>query len=113
LAAFETFRPVDSLSAERIPMQLHDSAVRILYGIIYDAPGTWIDGQGQLHQGGGGPGDPVWAKLSPAVRDDLIGRAILEIAALTANREVHAQIVKAASALVKETSACKAGCSGS
>jgi hypothetical protein len=35
------------------------------------------------------------------VRDDLTGRAILELAALTSNREVHAQIAKAASALLK------------
>jgi hypothetical protein len=76
------------------------SAVRILYSIIYDAPGAWTDAQGHIHHGGGGPGDPVWAKLSPAVRDDLTGRAILELAALTSNREVHAQIAKAASALL-------------
>jgi hypothetical protein len=76
------------------------SAVRTLYRIIYDAPGAWTDAHGQIHHGGGGPGDPVWAKLSPAVRDDLTGRAILELAALTGNREVHAQIAKAASALL-------------
>jgi hypothetical protein len=78
------------------------SAVRILYGMIYDAPGAWTDAQGHIHHGGGGPGDPVWAKLSPAVRDDLTGRAILELAALTSNREVHAQIAKAASALLRK-----------
>jgi hypothetical protein len=74
--------------------------VRTLYSIIYDAPGAWTDAQGNIHHGGGGPGDPVWAKLSPAVRDDLTGRAILELAALTSNREIHAQIAQAASALL-------------
>lgn len=78
------------------------SAVKILYGIIYDAPGAWTDAQGHIHHGGGGPGDPVWAKLSPAVRDDLVGRAILELAALTGNREVHGQIAKAATALLRK-----------
>jgi hypothetical protein len=77
------------------------SAVRILYSITYDAPGAWTDTQGHIHHGGGEPGDPVWAKLSPEVRDDLIGRAILELAALTGRREVHEQIAKAASALLK------------
>jgi hypothetical protein len=77
------------------------SAVRILYSMIYDAPGAWTDAHGHIHHGGGGPGDPVWAKLSPAARDDLTGRAILELAALTSNREVHAQIAKAASALLR------------
>jgi hypothetical protein len=77
------------------------SAVRILYRMIYDAPGAWTDAQGHIHHGGGGPGDPEWAKLSPAVRDDLTGRAILELAALTSNREVHSLIAKAASALLK------------
>ena len=76
------------------------SAVRTLYRMIYDAPGAWTDAQGQIHHGGGGPGDLVWAKLSPAVRDDLTGRAILELAALTSNREVHAQIAQAASSLL-------------
>lgn len=76
------------------------SAVRTLYRMIYDAPGAWTDAQGHIHHGGGGPNDPVWAKLSPAVRDDLTGRAILELAALTSNREVHAQIAKAASMLL-------------
>jgi hypothetical protein len=77
------------------------SAVRILYRLTYDAPGAWIDARGHIHHGGGGPGDPVWAKLSPAVRDDLTGRAIIELAALISNREVHAQIAKAASALLR------------
>jgi len=84
------------------------SAVRILYSITYDAPGAWTDARGHIHHGGGGPGDPVWAKLSPAARDDLTGRAIIELAALTSNREVHAQIAKAASALLTDASGAKA-----
>ncbi|MBZ5617368.1 MAG: hypothetical protein LAQ69_01355 [Acidobacteriia bacterium] len=83
------------------------SAVRTLYSIIYDAPGAWTDAHGHIHHGGGEPGDPVWAKLSPAARDDLTGRAIIELAALTGNREIHAQIVKAASALLSHADAAK------
>ncbi|HLK69365.1 MAG TPA: hypothetical protein VKU19_38305 [Bryobacteraceae bacterium] len=77
------------------------SAVRVLYSIIYDAPGAWTDAEGHIHHGGGGPGDPVWVKLSPEIRDELIGRAILELSALTSRREAHDAIAKAASTLLK------------
>ena len=77
------------------------SAVRVLYQITYNAPGAWTDAEGHIHHGGGGPGDPVWAKLAPEERDDLIGRAILELVALTGRRDVHDQIAKAATALLK------------
>ncbi|HTS30123.1 MAG TPA: hypothetical protein VMH81_29830 [Bryobacteraceae bacterium] len=77
------------------------SAVRILYRMIYDAPGAWTDSEGHVHHGGGGPGDLAWYQLSPAARDDLTGKAILELAALTGNREVHDRIARAASALLR------------
>ena len=76
------------------------SAVKRLYKIVYDAPGAWTDPEGHIHHGGGGPGDPVWAKLSPSARDELIGRAILELAVLTSNRDAHRQIAQAAAMLI-------------
>jgi tyrosinase len=90
-----------TVSVRRPPIM--GSAVRILFGIINDAPGAWIDAQGHIHHGGGGPGDPVWATLTPAIRNDLVGRAITELAALTRNAQARTQIVKAASSLLKKT----------
>jgi tyrosinase len=83
------------------------SMVTILYGIINDAPGAWMDAQGHIHHGGGGPGDPVWSKLSPGVQESLAGRAIIELAALVPNRALREQVVKAAAPLLGKSVAAQ------
>jgi tyrosinase len=68
------------------------AAVRVLFGIINDAPGVWIDGQGHIHHGGGGPGDPALSRLAPRVRDDLLGLALTELAGLASQPRLQTEI---------------------
>jgi hypothetical protein len=116
-----TFAPSDvidnlSLGYTYDPAQAHQipgahitatAVVKILFGIINDAPGAWIDGAGHIHHGGGGPGDPGWSRMASAVKDDLIGRAILQLSSLASNAAVKADVAKAAKGLVAKAHAAK------
>jgi hypothetical protein len=74
---------------------------RILFGIINDAPGVWIGPDGRPHHVPGGPGDPVWRDLSPAVRDLFVGAALREIGQVVSQPELRDQVSRLGSMLVK------------
>lgn len=76
------------------------AVARILFGIVNDAPGAWIDGQGHIHHGGGGPGDPVLHRESKEAFDGLVGHAITELAGLIAHTKTKADIKAAAAPLL-------------
>lgn len=80
----------------RIPL----TVVRILFGVTNDAPGVVIGPDGKPHPVPGGPGDPVWSQLSPAVRDRLLGSAVHEIAGLVNHATARAELQKLAAQLV-------------
>ncbi len=88
------------------PLHVPMAVVKILFGITNDAPGAWIDPQGHIHHTG--PGDPVWSRLSAGVRNDLVGRAIEEIAALSSDRAVRENVAKAVGPLLAKTEAARA-----
>lgn len=55
--------------------------VRILFGVVNDAPGIVIGPDGKPHPVPGGPGDPAF-ELSPAVRQALSGQLLKSLGAL-------------------------------
>ncbi len=57
------------------------SFVRILFGVINDAPGVVIGPNGPQPVPGG-PGDPVWRGLSAAARNELVSLAVHQLAGL-------------------------------
>ncbi len=61
------------------------SYVKILFGVINDAPGIVIGPDGKPHPVGPGPGDP-WRAISVADRTQIVGMAIQQAAALLPNR---------------------------
>lgn len=67
------------------------SLVRVLYGVINDAPGVVIGPDGRPHPVPGGPGDPWWASLAPASRDILLGVTLRELGHAVATRELGAK----------------------
>jgi tyrosinase len=75
------------------------AAVRILFGIINDAPGVFIGPDGKPHPVPGGPGDPVWTKLTQTQRDRVAASALVEISSLISNTTARAEIQKAAKSL--------------
>lgn len=64
------------------------SMVRVLYGVINDAPGVVIGPDGRPHPVPGGPGDPWWSKLAPSSRDVLLGVALHELGHAITTREI-------------------------
>ncbi|MGE5837877.1 MAG: tyrosinase family protein [Acidobacteriota bacterium] len=72
--------------------------VRVLFGVINDAPGWVIGPDGKPHPVPG-PGDP-WLRLSPADRNELAGLAIHQAAALVTNKKAARQIQQMAGKLV-------------
>ena len=66
-----------TLKVPQVPL----SFVRVLYGVVNDAPGFVIGRDGKPHPVPGGPGDP-WGRLSVGDRNELLGLAIHEISAL-------------------------------
>ena len=81
----------------RIPM----SFVRVLFGVINDAPGVVIGADGKPHPVPGWPPD-AWAVLREPERNELVGAAIQQMAELMpdrlAAREIRALIGKAVGA---------------
>ena len=75
--------------------------LRILFGVVNDAPGVVIGPDGKPHPVPGGPGDP-WAKLSPAERDELVGLAIHQAAGLISNRGLSQSIQAHAGTLISK-----------
>lgn len=69
----------------RIPL----SYVRILFGVVNDAPGVVIGPDGQPHPV---PGPGPWARLTPALRNELAARAVHEAAGAMADRTLAARI---------------------
>ncbi len=90
------YRYDDELMISRIDLPL--SYVRILFGVINDAPGWVIGPDGKPHSVPG-PGDP-WMRLSAADRNELTGLAIHQAAALISNRKAGKEIQKLASKLI-------------
>lgn len=76
------------------------SYVRILFGVINDAPGWVIGPDGKPHPVG--PGDP-WRQMSVADRSELIGLAIHQAAGLITNKETRSAIQGAATKLMGKT----------
>lgn len=68
------------------------SFVKILFGVINDAPGWVIGADGKPHPVPGGPGDPLWNQLSPASRDVLISLAVNELGAQHSNADFRQNI---------------------
>lgn len=73
-------------------LDLAASFVRILFGVTNDAPGVVIGPDGKPHPVPGGPGDPLWTRLSPTARDVLIGLAVNELGAMHSNEMVGRSI---------------------
>jgi len=76
------------------------SFVRILFGVINDAPGWVIGPDGKPHPIPG-PGDP-WFKLAPADRNELAALAIHQAAGVLADKKAARQIQNVAKKLVGE-----------
>lgn len=76
--------------------------VRILFGVVNDAPGVVIGPDGRPHPVPGGPGDP-WAKLSLAERDELVGLAIHQAAGLLSNGGLGKSIQAHAGTLISKS----------
>jgi tyrosinase len=70
------------------------SFVRVLFGLINDAPGVVIGPDGKPHPVPGWPGDP-WRTLSAAERNELVAVAIVQIAAMLEDRGVTQSIERA------------------
>lgn len=75
--------------------------VRILVGVINDSPGIVIGPDGKPHRVPGGPGDPPWARLSHAQRDDLMGHVLAEISRLVSHQDAQ-QSLKQLSAQLRQ-----------
>lgn len=82
-----------------VPHHIPLSMVKILIGVINDAPGVVIGPDGKPHPVPGGPGDPVWAKLAAHQQDQLIGGAVRELAGLTQNASLRADLHRISTAL--------------
>ena len=67
------------------------SLVRILFGVINDAPGVVIGPDGKPHPWPG-PGDPWWMNLSPVMRDLIVSLSVNEIGALHSDAEFRKNI---------------------
>lgn len=76
----------------RIPLV----AVRILFGVVNDAPGVVIGADGRPHPVPGGPGDPVWSQLQPGERDRLIGSVLRELSGQVHNAAARTEIERVA-----------------
>ena len=63
--------------------------VRILFGVINDAPGWVIGPDGKPHPV---PGPEPWARLSAAERNDIAARAVQQAAGAMADRRIAGQI---------------------
>lgn len=87
------------LALPHIPL----SAVRILFGVVNDAPGVVIGPDGIPHHVPSGPGDPEWTRLSPLVRDQLLGAAVRELSRLPSSAHVRTELAKVAETLMVRT----------
>jgi len=77
----------DELVIPRVKIPL--SYVRILFGIINDAPGWVIGPDGKPHPV---PGPEPWARLTAVERNDIAARAVQQAAALIGDKKVAGQI---------------------
>ena len=82
------------IDKSKFPLQF----VRILFGVVNDAPGWVIGPDGKPHPVPG-PGDP-WLQLAPADRNELVGLAIHQAAALITNKKTGREIQQTAAKLV-------------
>jgi len=78
------------------------SFVKILFGVVNDAPGKVIGADGNVHPVPGGPGDPLWTQLSPASRDVLIGLAVNELGAQHSNADFRENIQKMSTKMLNQ-----------
>ena len=75
------------------------SYVRILFGVVNDAPGWVIGPDGKPHPV---PGPDPWQRLSRADRTDLAALAVFQAAALVGDKKAARQIQKVAAGLVSK-----------
>ena len=74
--------------------------VRILFGVVNDAPGVVIPPGGGPIPVPGGPGDPLWQRLSPAARNVGVGIALQHIADVVQDETAKRQIQELSVGLV-------------
>lgn len=90
------YRYDDELVIEDVDIPL--AFVRILFGVINDAPGWVVGPDGKPHPVPG-PGDP-WFRLEPVDRDELAGLAIHQAAALVSNDATRRELERSALGLI-------------
>jgi len=88
----------DELAIGRIKVPL--AFVRILFGVVNDAPGWVIGPDGRPHPVPG-PGDP-WFHLSRTDRNELAARGVHQAAALITDKKAGREIQKIAARLVSK-----------
>jgi tyrosinase-like protein len=81
----------------RVPMEIA-SVVKILFGIVNDAPGVWIGPDGRPHPWPGP--DPFRIALSPALRDVLLGLLTQKIGGLVDHAESRDSLQKLGARLI-------------
>jgi hypothetical protein len=89
------YRYDDEFILPRVDLPL--SYVRILFGVINDAPGWVLGPDGKPHPVG--PGDP-WRQMSTVDRKQLVGLAMHQLAALVANKADRSQVQNVAGKLL-------------
>ena len=87
----------DELVFPRVKFPL--SFVRILFGVVNDAPGWVIGPDGKPHPV---PGPEPWLRLSKVDRDNLAALAIHQAAGVMADKKMAGQIQKVAAKLVSK-----------
>ncbi len=85
------------ISKNRFPLAF----VRILFGVVNDAPGVVIGPDGRPHPVPG-PGDP-WRRLSRADRNELVALALHQAAGLMTDKKAGGQIQKQVTKLIGAT----------
>lgn len=90
------YRYDDEVELPHVPLNM--SLVRVLFGVINDAPGVVIGPDGKPHPVPGGPG-PVWNQLTGQQRDLLLGSALNQIARLVPADAIRKQLQDTASRL--------------
>jgi hypothetical protein len=81
------------------------SLVRVLFGVINDAPGVVIGPDGRPHPVPGGPGDPTLHFLTPQTRDVLLGQLVQELGSLSSQQAVGASLQQLGAAMLKADAA--------